>query len=85
MYTRSQTERLIFKLIAIQLMKSHSRSTVFIGHSSGQGLVDMLLRNCANTCYDSCTSGLLVKTTYENISTTNSTNAYLAMITLQED
>ena len=74
MYTRSQTERLIFKFIAIQLMKSHSRSTVFIGHSvSGKGLFDMLPRNCANTCYDDCTSGLLVKTIYDNVST----NAYL--------
>ena len=56
-YTRSQTERLIFKPVAIQLVKSHSRSTVFIGHSicpavSGEGLVDMLPKNCANACYD---------------------------------
>ena len=62
---RNQTERLIFKLVAIQLMKSHSRSTVFIGDSTDQGLVDMLPRNYANTCYDGCASGLLIKTIYD--------------------
>ena len=67
-YVYSESDETLYKLAAIQLMKSCSRSTV-----SGQGPVDMFPRNCANTCYDGSSSGLLVKTVYYNVSTCNDT------------
>ena len=63
-YIYSESDKTLNKLAAIQLMKSCSRSTV-----SGHGPVDMFPRNCANTCYDGSSSGLLVKTIYYNVST----------------
>ena len=70
----SESDKTLDKLV-IQLLKSCSRSTAFIGHIIWPRDQFICFQGTVQTCYDGSSSDLLVKTTiyYNNVSR----NAYL--------